>query len=149
MVPQKLSVVSSNPFAPKATKRAPVKRQPNPRFQLARSVGGGLLGVSIPLSAHTLVHSQEFDTSPRLFWIVVACLAYSAPTVCQWAASFTVAGTKTWQGKALGWVKAFGFVGCLEGVLVAAPESCAWLSWMALILLMGINSVILATKTGR
>lgn len=113
------------------------------------AIGGAMLGGFVPLAAHTLVNAPEFKGVPHLLWIVVACLAYSAPTVCGWAGTFTTAGAKHWASHTLGWLKAFGFVVCLEGILVAAPASCSWLSWVALAMLMGINATILAVKFSK
>lgn len=120
-----------------------------PKSKTLSALGGALLGGFVPLAAHTLVNAPEFQGVPHLFWIVVACLAYSAPTVCGWAGTFTTAGAKHWASHTLGWLKAFGFVVCLEGILVAAPASCAWLSWVALAMLMGINATILAVKFSK
>ncbi len=120
--------------------------EPAPKRMGAAVVGGIALGMFVPLAAHTLVHAPEFNPGNHVLWLVVACLVYSAPTVCAWAGSFTVAGATHWAEKSLGWLKAAAFVGCLEGILVAAPASCAWLSHIALALLMGINAVILAAK---
>lgn len=131
----------------KRSKRAPKKatRSQNKHATIA-ALGGALLGFFVPLAAHTLVNAPEFSSARHLLWMVACCLAYSAPTVCAWAGEFTTAGAKHWAAKALGWFKALGFVACLEGILVAAPASCAWLSWVALAMLMGINAVILSVK---
>lgn len=132
----------------RARRPAARARLEQPRAHVA-TIGGALLGCFVPLAAHTLVNAPEFSATHHLFWLVVACLAYSAPTVCAWAGSFTTAGAKHWASHTLGWFKALGFVGCLEGILVAAPASCAWLSWLALVMLMGINAAVLSEKFGK
>jgi hypothetical protein len=133
---------SKRPVTPPAPK-------PVPKSKTLAAVGGSMLGGFVPLAAHTLVNAPEFGATKHLLWIVVACLAYSAPTVCGWAGTFTTAGAKHWASHTLGWLKALGFVACLEGILVAAPASCAWLSWIALAMLMGINATILAVKFSK
>jgi len=115
----------------------------------ASAAGGAALGLFVPLAAHSLVHAPELHTDRRIAWLVAACLTYSAPTVCAWAAGFTTAGAQSGAARLLGWLKAVGFVVCLEGILVAAPASCDWLSWIALGLLMSVNAVILAKKVSQ
>jgi hypothetical protein len=119
-----------------------------PKSCLPAAIGGGILGAFVPLAAHTLSHHQSFGTGYTTS-IVIACLAYSAPTVVAWASSFTMAGSRRdhWLIKGIGATKALGFVVCLEGILVASPV--AWLSWIALVLLMGINATVLGTKFGK
>lgn len=125
-----LKIVKNSPVK---TRKASTPRAKKSVTSLPRVISGALLGGFIPVAAHTLAHHSTMGWTLTGL-IVAGCLLYSAPTVYQWAEKF-------------GKLKAFGFVLCLEGVLVASPV--AWLSWCALGLLAGVNACILATKVGK
>jgi hypothetical protein len=85
---------------------------------------------------------------------VAACLLYSAPSLFTWMASAVgepgrpETSTRLPQPPRPAYIKAAGFVFCLEAILVMAPVP--WLSWSALVILAGLNAVILGTKfSGR
>ena len=138
----------SFPITARPRSRKPVLKASSKKTTIA-AVGGSCLGLFVPVAAHTLSNAPEYGQNPSVLWLMVGCLTYSAPTVCAWAGRVLTLEAQTGWAKFLGWAKAFGFVLCLEGILVAAPQSCAWLSWVALALLMGINSIILANTVRR
>ena len=98
------------------------------------AVMGGLLGALPPLATHSIAHSGIERWLDHRVGMVAFGLAFSATTVFLWARM------------AFGhWIKAIGYVVLLESVLVAPlPESCKWLSWLALAYLIGINATATA-----
>lgn len=138
--------------SPKARKRSPRRSKAVRALSIPAATGGAILGGTVPLMAHTMAQASPFGLNVASL-VVGACLLYSAPTVHEWAANAVgkpatpetehdiarPAQPATW--------KALGFVVCLEAVLVASPV--AWCSWLAMVLLMGINATVLAIKIGN
>ena len=95
------------------------------------TIGGAFLPVASFVTAH-------FDTASRpMMWaLVAAALIFSAPTLVQWAASWT--GSLT---------KALGFAGLVESTMIFSAEQ--WLSYSALVLLVMINAHAAWTMAGR
>lgn len=121
------------------------------KINRGRVIGGTVLGASIPVFAHTMAQEASFGTNvPSL--VVAGCLLYSAPTVYEWASNFAGKPAKidsdgiTLEPARPATLKAFGFVVCLEAVLIASPVE--WCAWVAMGLLMAINAVALATRKG-
>jgi hypothetical protein len=112
-----------------APKRKPVKvhhiRTVN---RLLAACAAGFLPVASYILAHVESHSQ-----PWLWVLVLAALAYSAPTLASWAASWTHKG----HGKTA-LLKAWGFTILLEGTMVLSHLQA--LSMSGLIILVAINS---------
>ena len=88
--------------------------------------GAGFLPIASYVMAHIESHSQ-----PWLWCLVLAALAYSAPTLATWAADWTGKGRSAF-------VKAWGFTILLEGTMVLSHLLA--LSMSGLIILVAINS---------
>lgn len=87
----------------------------------------------IPLAAYGVAHGQQVKDHPAMWALVVASLAFSAPSVAQWAA--------TWTGATvMGWAKAVGFTVLLECVLIFVDAPIYARS--ALAILTGINCLV-------
>jgi hypothetical protein len=94
---------------------------------LAASAAGFL-----PVASYVLAH-VESRSQPSLWVLVLAALAYSAPTLASWAASWTHKG----HGKTA-LLKAWGFTVLLEGTMVLSHLPL--LSLSGLVILVAINS---------
>lgn len=104
---------------------------------------GALVGGIVPGSAYALAHST---VSLTLVWelvrwlLVSACLAFSAPTVYEWA-------RQAFGSRRTDWLKAAGFVVLLEGVLICASRlGVHWLGTAALVYLVTINAIAVACR---
>jgi hypothetical protein len=103
---------------------------------------GALVGGIVPFAAYTLAHRAQ--SSGALTWVrwslVLACLAFSAPTVYEWARQ--AFGTRRSDV-----LKSVGFVVLLEGVLLGAGHmGVGWLGVASLCYLVGINAVAVACR---
>lgn len=128
----RLRVVTPRTTKPSKARAPRAKRPITSPIKLA---GGAVIGGFIPLAAYTLAHQPGLPFASLSTLLVIGGLLYSAPTVYEWAKGFA------------GGIKAFGFVLLLEGILVVSPV--AWLSVASLVILMGVNAAILATKLGK
>lgn len=93
-----------------------------------RNIGQGLAAFAagfLPVASYVLAH-YEAKQAPMLWALVAAGLAYSAPTLAQWAKDWTKSSLKAW-----------GFCILLEGVMCASNIPA--LSVTALVILCGIN----------
>lgn len=87
----------------------------------------------IPLAAYGVAHSQQVKTYPMMWTLVLASLAFSAPSVAQWASGWTGRGP-------LGIAKSVGFTVLLECVLIFVDQPIYARS--ALAILTGINCLV-------
>jgi len=109
-----------------------VKRQPRARpFKVERhakrigrqtiaAVAAGFLPV-----ASYVVARIEAPADPKLYGLVLASLAFSAPQLAQWA--------QTWCGHA---IKAWGFAVLLEGVMILSGVPPLALTGLAILVLI-------------
>ncbi len=108
-----------------------VRLATNPRNRLASTIGG-LLGAVVPIMTYWIAHYEHTGELRSIHTALVAGgLAYSAPTVFQWA-------HRALQSR----LKAAGFVVLVEGVMLASGTP--WLTLLGLAVLVAIN----ATATG-
>ena len=94
----------------------------------SRTFGQGLAAVSagfLPLASFIIAH-QEVASRPYLWCLVAAGLAFSAPTLSEWAQRWCKSVWKAW-----------GFTILLEGVMIFS--STTYLSIGGLAILMSIN----------
>lgn len=103
---------------------------------------GALVGGFVPFGAYTLAHKAV--SSGALTWarwaLVLGALAFSAPTVYEWARQ--AFGTRRSDV-----IKSLGFVVLLEGVLLGAGHmGVGWLGAAALGYLVVINAVAVACR---
>lgn len=130
--PRLRAVPSTNTHKPVRAARAKRTAGTNP----TKLIGGAVIGGFVPLASYTLAHQPGGVALWSLSTLLVlGGLLYSAPTVYEWAKGFA------------GGLKGFGFVLLLEGILVVSPVP--WLSVASLVILVGVNAAILATKLGR
>jgi hypothetical protein len=104
------------------SKNASFSRFPYPHRQpLASGTRNGILPVASYILAHIESHSQ-----PWLWVLVLAALAYSAPTLASWAASWTHKGHGLTAH-----LKAWGFAILLEGTIVLShlKALCLYRAW--------------------
>lgn len=99
--------------------------------QMMASFAAGFL----PVASYVLAH-HEAQASPILWVLVVASLAYSAPTLASWAKEWTKGDVKAW-----------GFTILLEGVMTASKTEI--LSLTALGILVAINAHAAFVAYGR
>jgi hypothetical protein len=86
----------------------------------------------LPVASYILAHIES-ASDPRLWALVLAALAYSAPTLATWAASWTDKGHPR-----AAMMKAWGFTILLEGTMVLSHLPA--LSLSGLVILVAINS---------
>jgi hypothetical protein len=112
----------------------PFKRQAKPRRRHLltaahrRTVGQGIAAIAgafLPVASYVLSH-QEVQAQPAKWGLVVAALAFSAPTLATWAQRWCRSPVKAW-----------GFTILLEGVMVFS--STQPLGWAGLGILVAIN----------
>jgi hypothetical protein len=112
---------------------------PDMMLQLIASGAAAIIPVSVYLISHTELSGLNRENAMRhlpTIALVIAGLAYSAPTVADWA--------RTWTGQAS---KAWAFTVLIEGTMTIAhvpilPLVC--LGWLA-----GINLLVAFVKSGR
>lgn len=92
--------------------------------QFAAAIASGFL----PIASFVIAH-HEAGADPILWVLVVAALAFSAPSVAGWA--------QKWCGHA---VKAWGFTILLEGVLVFAHHEALSLGGLAMLVMINANN---------
>lgn len=121
--------------APKKIKPKPVILKAHRRS--AQQVIAGIAAGFLPVASYVIAHIEAqqanavlipYTNQPALYLLVLAALAYSAPTLATWA--------KRWAGSA--W-KAWSFTVLLEGVMVFSHIQP--LSLTGLVLLVSINAV--------
>lgn len=127
-----LQPVTSFPLSPKK-KPKPVILKAHRRS--AQQVIAGIAAGFLPVASYVIAHIEAQQPSavlifgqPALYLLVLAALAYSAPTLATWA--------KRWAGST--W-KAWSFTVLLEGVMVFSHIQP--LSLTGLVLLVSINAV--------
>ncbi len=97
-------------------------------FLLLEKFAAAVAAAFLPVAVYYLAH-VEAQSNPYLWAIVVAGLAYSAPSVAQWANGWTRSMAKS-----------IGFTVLLEGVLVFSETPA--LSLSALSILASINCLV-------
>ena len=119
----------------RAVERASNHKRKLVRVHHIRTVNRLLAGCAagfLPVASYILAHIES-RSEPWLWALVLAALAYSAPTLASWAASWTH------KGKAkTALFKAWGFTVLLEGTMVLSHLPA--LSLSGLIILVAINS---------
>ena len=86
----------------------------------------------MPVASYILAHIES-HSKPWLWVLVLAALAYSAPTFASWAASWTHKAHRLTAH-----LKAWGFTILLEGTMVLSHLKA--LSLSGLVILVAINS---------
>jgi len=122
------------PVSLRVVKAAAQKRK-LPKIQHIRTVNRLLAACAagfLPVASYILAHIES-HSQPWLWVLVLAALAYSAPTLASWAASWT---HKDHGLTAL--LKAWGFTILLEGTMVLSHLKA--LSLSGLVILVAINS---------
>lgn len=105
--------------------RPPVIIQAKQRRQFGQFVAAFAAGF-LPVASFVLAH-HETQSTPWLWILVVAGLAYSAPTLADWATEWTKSKVKAW-----------GFTVLLEGVMIASSTQA--LAYCGLVILVAINA---------
>ncbi len=114
------------------TKRRPVLLRAKTRKtvrQFLAAFGAAIL----PAASFTVAH-WETDERPWMWALVAAALAFSAPTLAEWAT--------VWSGSR---VKAWGFTILLEGVMIASHVPALYLAGLAI--LVAINGTSAWSKS--
>lgn len=126
--------------------KKPVKRKPakkviikTPVIKQAFKVLATIAAAFLPIASYWIAHNELLvvDAWTYAEWVkailVLAALAYSAPTLAAWACNWTHCKIKAW-----------GFTILLEGVMIAS--STDWLAFSALAILATINAAIAFDK---
>lgn len=118
----------------KATRKKPVKvSQSNVR--MLGQVIASAAACFLPIAAFVIAH-HEVQEYPYMWVLVIASLAYSAPTVVAWA--------KSWAGATY---KAVGFAVLLEGNLIGTHNM--YLSYTGLVVICVINAHAAYINSGK
>lgn len=106
-----------------------VTPRPKPKIKLkaaeVRTIGQGIAAVAagfLPIASYCMAHMEVSDR-PLMWALVAAGLAFSAPTLSEWAERWC-------RGK----YKAWGFTVLLEGVMIFSVND-----YLALAILVSIN----------
>ena len=112
-----------------------VRKRPAVTAAHKRSVGQGIAASAaafLPVASYVIAHSNG---NPWLWLLVVSGLAFSAPTLAEWAYRWCHSRAKAW-----------GFTILLEGVMILGENE--WLALTGLALLCIINCYSAWYKSG-
>jgi hypothetical protein len=123
------------------TKRKSVKKViiKTPIIKQAFKVLATIAAAFLPIASYWIAHNELLNVSVMGVQeyikavLVLAALAYSAPTLAAWACNWTHCKIKAW-----------GFTILLEGVMISS--STDWLAFTALAILATINAAIAFDK---
>ncbi len=134
------TVTPLRPTSTPARKTASAKPKARPRKRAARAIAipkrqrrlvrqllACLAAGFLPVASYVLVHAEASAGKPWLYALVACALAFSAPTLADWAHSWC-------SGK----LKAWGFTLLLEGVMIVSTIPA--LNLAGLLILVAINS---------
>ncbi len=111
------------------------KPRPKPKLKLkaaeTRTIGQAIAAVAagfLPIASYCMAHMEVADR-PLMWALVAAGLAFSAPTLAEWA-------EKWCKGK----YKAYGFTALLEGVMIFSVNNYLALAGLAILVAINCNS---------
>lgn len=110
----------------KAARKKPPMKLTKHEVRTVGQVIAAIAAAFLPIASYVLAHS-ETARNPWMWPLIAAGLAFSAPTLAEWAERWCKSPIKAW-----------GFTILLEGVMIFA--SSAWLSLTGLAILVAINA---------